>query len=276
MAIVFYILTLLGLTVYSYALVDPNLTLLNHPFWESFRNQMVVLGYHQRAWSFAIFIILLILLFFFHYWFTKQKKSNPITLSLIIIICLLVAYPFFSHDFFNYLFDAKIFTIYGQNPYLHRALDFPNDPWLRFMHWTHRTYPYGPVFLGITIIPSFLSFGKLILAFVFFKLSFAFFYFLAVFSLNRINRRLAVFFATSPLVIIEGLVNNHNDLIAVSLALLAVYFVLKKKKSWLALVFFLMSAGIKYITLVFLPLLSKSKKSVYLSLVLLCFVLLLL
>lgn len=97
---------------------------------------------------------------------------------------------------------------------------------------------------------------------------------MAVFCLNRINRQMAIFFATSPLVIIEGLVNSHNDLIAVSLALIAVYFILKKSQTWMGLLFFLMSVGIKYITVVFVPLISKNKKAVYFSFVLLCLILL--
>ena len=180
---------------------------------------------------------------------------------------MLFSYPFLSHDFFNYLFDAKILTFYGQNPYLHKALDFPQDSWLRFMHWTHRNYPYGPSFLLLSLIPSFLSFGKLFLAFAFFKAMFAFFYVIAVWSLDKFNRQAALFFATSPLVIIEGLVNNHNDFLAVSLGLLALYFFHKKKQLWLAGLMGLFSIGIKYVTIIFVALIKKDQKAMIASLV---------
>jgi len=82
------------------------------------------------------------------------KRYNPLLISILIGVGLLFSYPFLSHDLFNYLFDAKIVTFYHQNPYILKALDFPSDPWLRFMHWTHRTYPYGPSFLFLTLVPS--------------------------------------------------------------------------------------------------------------------------
>lgn len=244
-----YFLLLFILSIFSYSHVDPNITLINHPLWEAFRNSMVYLGYYQRGISSLIYIIIICLLFYFHYFFIKRYKTiNLFILTLGIVLTLIVSYPFLSHDFFNYLFDAKILTVYGKNPYLYKALDFPKDPWLIFMHWTHRTYPYGPFFLGFSLIPSFLSFGKLILNFIFFKFMFAGFYILGVYFLNKINKKYALFFATSPLILIEGFINSHNDLIAVSLGIIGVYCLLKNKNIWSRLLF-LLSGGIKYISL---------------------------
>ncbi|MBI2051660.1 hypothetical protein HYT33_02755 [Candidatus Roizmanbacteria bacterium] len=158
------------------------------------------------------------------------------------------SYPFLSQDFFNYLFDAKIATFYFKNPYLHKALDFPGDPWLRFTQWTHRTYPYGPAFLLISLVPSFLSFGKFLLAFLFFKATSALFYVSGVYYLSKLDKKWAVIFATNPLVLTEGLVSSHNDLIGVSLAIVGIYY-LFAKRNILGRVFLLLSAGIKYITL---------------------------
>ena len=244
-----YFLLLFILSIFSYSHVDPNITLINHPLWEVFRNSMVYLGYYQRGISSSIYIIIICLLFYFHYFFIKRYKTvNLFILTLGIVLTLIASYPFLSHDFFNYLFDAKILTVYGKNPYLYKALDFPKDPWLIFMHWTHRTYPYGPFFLGFSLIPSFLSFGKLILNFIFFKFMFAGFYILGVYFLNKINKKYALFFATSPLILIEGLINSHNDLIALSFGIIGVYYLLKNKNIWSRLLF-LLSGGIKYISL---------------------------
>lgn len=265
--LVVFLIILFSLSIYSYALVDPNFTLFNHSAWEYFRNLMVNLGYHQRGLSTIIFFGLISLLSFFNWYFWRQGRYCALRLAMLITMITLFSYPFLSHDFFNYLFDAKILTFYGQNPYLHKALDFPTDPWLRFMHWTHRTYPYGPVFLLLTLVPSFLSLGKLVLAFFFFKLLFAVFYLLAVWALTKFDKKVALFFATSPLVIIEGLVNNHNDFLGVSLAIMALYFWHKQKKIMLAFLFSLGSVGIKYVSALFLPLFKKGKLSVWLSLV---------
>lgn len=244
-----YFLLLFILSIFSYSHVDPNITLINHPLWEVFRNSMVYLGYYQRGISSSIYIIIICLLFYFHYFFIKRYKTiNLFILTSGIILTLIASYPFLSHDFFNYLFDAKILTVYGKNPYLYKALDFPKDAWLIFMHWTHRTYPYGPFFLGFSLIPSFLSFGKLILNFIFFKFMFAGFYILGVYFLNKINKKYALFFATSPLILVEGLINSHNDLMALSFGIIGVYYLLKNKNIWSRLLF-LLSGGIKYISL---------------------------
>lgn len=262
MIIFFYSFFLLSLSLYSYVLVDPNLTLFNHSWWTYFRNFVVLIGYHRRDFSWLIYLTLLIILSFFHFYFIKNyRKVNLWRLSLLIGLITIFSYPFLSHDFFNYMFDARILTVYGKNPYFFKALDFPDDPWVRFMHWTHRTYPYGPIFLLITIIPSVLSFGKFFLSFFLFKFTWFIFYFLTVIFLKKIDKKDGLIFATHPLVIIEGLINNHNDLIALSLAVIGIYL-LVKNKNFTSRLFFIFSAGIKYLTLplIFLPRLSSNHR----------------
>lgn len=247
--LIIYTFILLIFSWYSYALIDPNITFFNHPLWSRFLEQMLQLGYYHRDISVCIYLVIVILLFIFHYYFTRHiEKYRSLTLAICIGIALVLSYPFLSHDFFNYLFDAKILTFYHQNPYLHKALDFPGDPWLRFMQWTHRSYPYGPVFLLISIIPSFLAFGKFLLSFVFYKITTVIFYFLAVYVLQKKNKKWAILFATHPLILVEGLVNGHNDLIALSLAVIGIYY-LFDRKNILSRLMLLFSAGIKYMTL---------------------------
>lgn len=269
MIIFLYGLLLSLLTIYSFALVDPNITFIQHPLWVAFREQIITFGYYHRDTSVIVYIAIVALLFVFQYYFVKNSQKISITKILYLIsTILLLSYPFLSHDFFNYLFDAKIVTFYHQNPYIHRALDYPTDQWIRFMHWTHRTYPYGPTWLLISIVPSFLSFGKFILDFIFFKMLFTIFYIIATLSLAKLNKKWAMFFATSPLVIIEGLVSSHNDLVAVAIGIFGINLLLSKKRIP-ALMAFLISGGIKYITLPFLFLLgSKNKYAPLISFVL--------
>lgn len=250
-----YILTLISATVYSYSLIDLNLTLFNHPLWDKFRNIIIQIGYFNRDKSFFIYLVLIVALFLLSKALIKAEV-NPIKLALTIGLITLFAYPFLSHDFFNYLFDAKILTFYHKNPYLYKALDFPNDPWIRFMHWTHRTYPYGPIFLLISAVPSFFAFGKFILSFLFFKLTFFLFYFVSVYLLNKLNKNQAVLLAVNPLIIVEGLINLHNDLLALSLAVCGIYYLLKNKNIS-GRIFLFLSVGIKYITF---PLIFLKKK----------------
>jgi hypothetical protein len=220
---------------------------------------MVNFGYHNRVLSSWAFVVLLTLLWGFHFYIVfKIKKINIFKLALGIGILSLFSYPFLSHDLFSYIFDAKILTFYGQNPYTTIPGSFPDDPWLRFMHWTHRSYPYGPVFLPITLIPSLIGAGIFLLNFIFFKLLFVGAYLIAVFALHKLDKNSARFFATHPLVIIEGLVNTHNDLIAVSLSCIGSYL-LFKNKNVIGRLTNILSFGIKYMTF-FTIFLTKDKK----------------
>jgi len=216
--------------------------------WAQFREPFIQLGYLDRPLSWNIYLILILSISIL-YWFIikRYKQYNPVTVAVIIGGICLVSYPFLSHDFFNYMFDARILTQYGQNPYLHTAQDFPKDDWLRFMHWVHRPYPYGPTFLPLTLIPAFLSFGKFISNYIFFKLLFTATYVVGVYFLSKKSRQSALEFATHPFVILEGLINLHNDMLAVSFIFAGVYY-LSTQRVWLARFMLAMSGGIKYLT----------------------------
>jgi len=272
MIIAFFLLTFFLICFYSFFLVDPSLTFINHPLWEKIRSFFINFGYYRRFESVVVYVILLLLLFNFYFLMKDKKNMNIFKIALIIASISLFSYPFLSRDFFNYLFDAKIFTFYGKNPYFHKPSDFLSDPWLRFMHWTHRTYPYGPVFLILTFIPSFFSFGKFVLAFLFFKIFWGIFYLLAVYFLEKLDKKIAFVFAFHPLILVEGLINNHNDLIGLSLAIIGIYFLLKNKNIF-AYVFLIFSFGIKYISFPLLFLKKKNKNFNFLPLILIIFLL---
>lgn len=251
-----YFVTVGLLSVYSYSLVDPNLTLVNSPVWTNFRNIMVEFGYNHRWESWLVYIGLIILLFVFQYFLVKRQGKlalTPVKIAAVIGTITVVSYPFLSHDFFSYIFYARIATEYHRNPYTYMAGDFYLDAWLRFTQWTGNNYPYGPVFLILSLVPSFLGMAKFAPTFFLFKLMSVLFYLIAVRYLEKLNTKWAIIFATSPLVIVEGLVNGHNDLIATALIIAGIYFFIKNKKLQ-SLIFSFSSIGIKYLTLPFLAL----------------------
>lgn len=245
---VIYGLVLFTFFLYSYVLIDPNITFFNSPVWSRFLEAVLQIGYYQRKLSWQIYLILISCLTIFHLYFINQyKKYDPLKIGLMIAVILCLSYPFISHDFLKYMFDAKILTQYHQNPYLMRPLDFSYDPWLRFLQWIEQPFRYGPVFLAIIIIPSFLAMGKFFLNFILFKIVFMCFYIAAIFTLQKMNKKWAFIFATHPLLLVDGLINGHNDLISVSLLIFGIYFISRKKI--LPRVFFILSIGIKYLSL---------------------------
>lgn len=247
--------------VYTYVFVDVNLTLSSWSLYQSVQQQLLQLGYFQRNISVGIYTAFLIILFGFYLFAIRlvlnHRLSEKAIWKLLIIVSgiLVFAYPAFSHDIFNYMFYGRIITLYQGNPYTLRALDFPSDLWVRFMRWTHGYAPYGVVMLALTIAPSFLGFGKFTLTLVLYKLLMVGGFFLCLFSIRQILRLTApsfiplglVLFGLNPLVLIEGIVNAHNDLVFMGLVLLGLAFLLEKRFLW-AWVFLILSVGTKYAT----------------------------
>jgi hypothetical protein len=158
------------------------------------------------------------------------------------------------------MFDAKIILHYHLNPYTHRALDFPSDDWIRFMRWTHRYSPYGPGWLLLSLFPSILGFGKFIVTLFAFKIYFGIFHILNTLIIYRILTKAksneillgVAFYAFNPLLLIEGVINGHNDVILATSLLAAAYFIVHKNIK-LSATFIFLGFLIKYLPLITLP-----------------------
>lgn len=263
-----YSLLAIFLFFYSLTQVDLNLTLSKISLWFAIQDFFQYIGYFQRPLSTAIYLIIIFLLFSLYFLLlklVKQKKLRERQMWVLILITagiLLFSYPAFSHDIFNYLFYPRILVKYHLNPYQARALDFPQDPWTRFMHWTHNTYPYGPSWLILSVPLYVVGLGKFLFTLMSFKLASALSYLGSIYLLGKILGKIdqkkkllgMAFFAFNPLVIIEALVSVHHESVMIFLTLLFVHFLTKGKRI-LSFLFFLLSAGIKYVTAPLFPLL---------------------
>lgn len=264
--VVFYSLILILFVVYSYSQIDLNLTLSSNEMYQKFQTVLIRLGYFNRSLSFSIFVFLIICLFVCYGFFLKlalQKKiakGKILFLVLLSGIILFFSYSAFSSDIFNYMFDARIVTKYHLNPYEYKALDFSGDLWLRFMRWTHRTYPYGPLWLILTVPISFLGAEKFVPTFFLFKLFFLFSHFINTFLIYKIvkttnkNHALfaAVFYGLNPLILVESVVSPHNDSVMLLFLLLS-FYMLGHLKSISSFFFLLLSGGIKFSTWILAP-----------------------
>lgn len=250
------------LFIYSYTQVDLSLTLSKASIFQSIQKTFQHIGWFERPLSSALYIVVFSVLFLIYIWTIRLVSNNRIDRKLVWITILsitgvlTVSYNAFSYDLFNYIFDAKIVTFYQQNPYLHKALDFPGDPMLSFMHWTHRTYPYGPVWLLITVPVSFMGSQIFIVTFFLFKILISSFFILTIWAVEKISvlQRLKnpllplAVIAFNPFVLSESLVSSHNDIVMMGLFMLGLYFILSKEKTkgWLLVI---LSIGVKFATL---------------------------
>lgn len=265
---VIYVIILLTFSIYSYSQIDLNLTLSANSIYQSFQKQLIQLGYFNRPLSTGIFFILIFLLFTFYFLFLRLVEQEKLTRSNILWLIigssmiLFFAYPAFSHDIFNYMFDARIVTKYFSNPYFFSAQNFPSDLWVRFMHWTHRTYPYGPTWLLLTLPFSFIGFGKFVLTLFNFKLMFTAFHYGNIYLIYKILKKVfpkganlgLVFYALNPLILIESIVSPHNEVAMLFFLLLAIYQIFIKNNRLFAVMNLFLSAGIKFVTVILLPL----------------------
>jgi len=261
-----WIVSILLLFLYSFTQIDLGLTLTRVSWWQGIQKNFQLIGYFNRPLSTDLYLAILFLLFTFYFLLLFWCKRNRFTSREIWLLILLTAgllwfsYNAFSYDLFNYIFDARIITYYQQSPYGHKALDFSGDPMLGFMHWTHRYYPYGPLWLAITVPLSFLGFHKLIPTMILFKglgvigyLGSSWFIYKILSKTNPSKKLFGLtFYAFNPLIIIESLVSGHNDILMMMVALGGFWFLLKKKYllAWLMLG---LSVGIKFATAVLIP-----------------------
>ncbi len=254
-----YIMTLLLLFLYSFTQVDLGLTLTRASVWQGPQHFFQYIGYFNRPLSTMLYIVLLFFLFgfFLLFLFLAAKKGidkkRVLTLVLVTFVLGAFSYNAFSYDLFNYIFDAKIITHYQQSPYEQKALDYPGDPMLGFMHWTHRVYPYGPVWLLLTVPLSFAGMQFLLPTILLFKFLAAASYVGTVYFIGKILRKISpdhellgvIAFSLNPLVIIESLVSAHNDIVMMFFATLGAYLLVNKKYP-LAFLGFALAYGVKF------------------------------
>ena len=256
-----WIVGALALFLYSFTQVDLSLTMSRASIFQTIEKSFQYIGWFMRPLSTYLYIGVYVFLYALYFSTIKLVAHNKLSRKtiwvgiFIITGILFLAYNAFSYDIFNYIFDAKIITHYHQNPYIHKALDFPGDPMLSFMRWTHRVYPYGPSWLILTVPLSFIGSNIFIPTFYLFKLLMAGFFLLTVWSIERIgkvfnfkNALLPVaLFAFNPFVLSEAVVSAHNDIVMMGIAMYATYLILNKQNVRGGLVYVL-SIALKFAT----------------------------
>lgn len=187
---------------------------------------------------------------------SRLNLKRMLVLSGVTTFIFSLSYPFLSNDLFAYLFYARISIIYHVSPYLVSAKEFWNvDLWVSLLHNVDSKAVYGPGHLIYSIILMILaSPNKLLLNFLVMKLMNGVLFYLAGWSIFRLYQSKQVFglWFFNPLLIIELLINSHNDLLMVSLTVLAIYF-WKKRDDVKAWVLFWLSVMMKYFSLLALP-----------------------
>lgn len=271
LSFLFYFFALSLYAIFTYSLTAPNLVLSQNPTFWHFQSYMWRTFFNNRQLLTQTYFVLMTFNFgtfiFFCSQLFKVKKISFKALALVLIafcIPLLMSNNALSYDVFNYIFNAKMVAVYHVDPHVQVALNFPDDPWTKFMHNIHTTAPYGHGWTYLSLIPYSLGLGKFVLTW----LSFKAFNLIPLFTLlylyykNNRNKNFAwLFFVIfNPLTLIEVISNSHNDLWMMAPAIGGLLLLSSgdnKKVSWLkalvSLGLILASMWIKLATVALLP-----------------------
>ena len=184
----------------------------------------------------------------------------------IIIVSILFAFmlPNTSSDIYYYFGVGRMQNKYNANPYYESMNDVmanneqaQKDEIMRNTPevWRDITVVYGPVWTLMCNILTLISFNSVNWILVVFKTFNLIIHLLNCYMIYKITKKklYVIIYGLNPLVLLEGIVNVHNDIFVVFLILMSLYFLLKKKNILLSVVFLGITAGIKYITLLLLP-----------------------
>lgn len=180
--------------------------------------------------------------------------------SLVFGVALLFLYPLDAADIFDNIMHARIFGVYGANPFRDVARQFAGDPFLPYVAWPRTPSAYGPIWEGLAGGIARLAGDDIIANVLAFKLLNGFFLALSIGLVAVILRRTAperalagvTLLAWNPVVLYETIGNGHND-IAMAVWLLAAAWAILRQRYTLAVLALLTGALIKFIPLLLIP-----------------------
>jgi len=172
-------------------------------------------------------------------------------------------HPVISNDIYIYISQGRLIS-HGQiNPYFHPYADFQNDPLFGQINtpWANNhTSVYGPIFLLVSTLITWLGGNSFIITLFLFKAAFIILNIACAYLVLKISADIKMFFlyAWNPLILFEFAANGHNDVITIFFVLISILFLFKNKEKnqkyfLLSYFFLLLSVLIKYITLPLLP-----------------------
>lgn len=192
----------------------------------------------------------------------KDILKYVFAISIIFIFML----PWTSSDIFYYMGVGELDAIYKQNPYYVTMQEYyeknsqiiENDNILKqgvSNTWADTTAVYGTIAQIIFKICALISFKNIDICFFIFKLINIIVHIANCYLIYKITRKkkFSIIYGLNPFILLEFIGMVHNDVIIVFFVLLALYFLLKKKNIYLSVLFLALSTGIKYFTVLLLP-----------------------
>ena len=229
---------------------------------------------NRNVQTFIYLIVLSMMTILYCLIIKKQKEifkniKQVLIYTLIISGIFLMSISFTSSDVFYYLGIGRLDSEYNQNPYYVTITDFvesqdnienlEKDTVLMQGYqndWANTTVVYGPIWTAVCKFVAALSFGNIDVGILAFRIINILIHMLNCYLFYKISNKkiFSVIYGLNPYMLIEGIMCIHNDIFVVCFILLALYFLVKKKRILPAIVFLAMATAIKYFAVLLLPL----------------------
>lgn len=213
----------------------------------------------------AVFISLMIM-----YLITlKQKKLFKNIRQIlkyvgIVSIIFAIMLPWTTSDIYYYMGVGELDSQYNQNPYYVTMKQYYEDNKENINDtilehgvdgvWANTTVVYGPIAQLIFKMCTAISLKNIDLCLLIFKILNLVIHLANCYLIYKLsNKKFAVIYGLNPFVLIEFIGNVHNDIIVVFFILLSLYFLIKKGNLILSIIFLALATGIKYFTIILLP-----------------------
>lgn len=221
------------------------------------------------------FIIgVLTLVFFFYCYFIKSFKESGVSLAeksglsvyvwistAAVLLLLCASRAVLSTDLYEYSMRARMFAVYGLNPYLHVPREIGGDMFYPLIFWKNTPECYGPMWVLVGAVHSLPFSDSIAITSFLHKLVLFFFYGASGYFFYRLSRRIfpsvsevmTAAFLLNPLVVVMTLVDGHNEIVMVAFFLASLYYLYVEKYA-LSIVLFTAAVLVKFVYLIAAPL----------------------
>ena len=251
---------------------------LNEPL--KFNNTSLTYGsieiYEDMLKNCAVFIAFMgILMVSYLIILFNKKKENNFTkkhlIGIVVVVSILsfIILPNNSQDVYYYMSVGRLDVKYNVNIYrnLHASVieEYPEDEIVQSSQPLKVLFAYGPLWYLVCKFFGSLPINSTWIMLYLYKLFIMLMHLLNAYIIFKMSKeenkiRNTLIYALNPLIIFEGLINAHNDMIMLTTMILAIYFK-KKDNLSIAVLFVSLGALIKYVPILLLPYIINKEKS---------------
>ena len=263
--IIFIILSLL-FAMPSIIYLIQNKTVINfNTYYNFFINTNI-----NKIFSTIIYLIIFIAMMITYFYIIKKQEifkdiKEVLKYITIISIIFVIILPWTSSDIFYYMGVGELDSVYKQNPYYVTIKQYYNDNFEKINDtileksasnvWADTTVVYGSIAQIIFKICSFISMKNVDICLFAFKLLNLIVHIANCYLIYKISKRVLFvkIYGLNPFILFEFIANVHNDIFLIFFIILSIYYITQKRNIYLSILFLAMATGIKYFTILLLP-----------------------